>query len=163
MANLAVNLGQRLLAAHGQDGVAESHHDPENSEKARQVWILNEPQRFLGEMQIAGHWPGRQRLRMPQQGERSPAQQQYHHHGGYLHYLERLVAGLLNALDVLPPEIKRHQDGDHHCGNVLVHMGGAADEHMSLSTMAAARHQEMKVSITERATTIRTRLLGETG
>ena len=34
---------------------------------------------------------------------------------------------------------------------------------MSLSTMAAARHQEMKVSITELATTMRTRLLGETG
>ena len=77
---------------------------------------------------IAGYWPGRQRLRMPQQGERSPAQQHHHHHGGHLHHLERFVAGLLNALDVLPPEIERHQDGDHHCGNVLVHMWGAAEE-----------------------------------
>src|SRR5690349_24974299 len=38
----------------------------------------------------------------------APADHQDHQDGGELHDTDGLLAGLLDALDILPPEIKRH-------------------------------------------------------
>src|SRR5579864_8316698 len=42
----------------------------------------------------------------------APTDQEHRHDGGELHNPDSLFAGLLNPLDVLPPEIERHTDGE---------------------------------------------------
>ena len=55
----------------------------------------------------------------PRQRKQAPANHDHDHHGGDLHDPEGLLAGLVNSLDVLPPEIHR----DHHaeCSGKCVH------------------------------------------
>src|SRR5216683_1427421 len=82
--------------------------------------------------------------------------------------IERYKGLIQQSRDVLPRGNTRDGAGqdvvEHQGGNADLGQGPAqgffhnAEDARSWSTMAAARHQLMKVSITELATTIRTRL-----
>src|ERR1017187_9747635 len=53
-----------------------------------------------------------------EQGVERPGQQHDDHDGGDLHDPESLFAGFLDALEVLPPEVKRDGDGEDDGGAV---------------------------------------------
>ena len=42
----------------------------------------------------------------------APPDHKHDHHGGYVHDAQRLFAGFGDALDVFPPEVERHQNGE---------------------------------------------------
>ena len=56
--DFAIHLGQRFLAAHGQDGVPERHEDAEEPERRRQARPAQEPERVRREMQVGGNGEG---------------------------------------------------------------------------------------------------------
>src|SRR5262249_54713771 len=59
---------------------------------------------------------------------RAPQDQDYDHHGSDGHNLNSLLAGLMNALSVLPPEIKRYQRAEHGGKAVLRKMAKGMPE-----------------------------------
>ncbi len=106
--DLAIDLGERLLTAHGENGVAEGHEDAEESEEMDEWSALEEAEGVVTELQIGGGGEWRQ-LGMLHDGRiNAPAEDDDNHDGCDLHDLEGLVAGLLDALDVFPPVV----DGD---------------------------------------------------
>jgi len=111
--DLPIDLGQRFLAAHGQNGMSESHQNSEDPQHVGQLRAAQESQCVVGEMQIRRNRQRRQLGMDVEGGEEAPAQQQNHHHGSHLHHGQRLVRRLLNALQVLPPVV----DGDHRGQN----------------------------------------------
>src|SRR5690242_4095142 len=56
-----------------------------------------------------------------QDRNQAPHDQHHDHHGGDLHDLHGALAGLVNALDVLPPEVDGHENGDHGGEQVVGH------------------------------------------
>ncbi len=62
MGKLAIDLGQRFLAAHGQHGVAEGDQNAEDAELSGQILgqigVLHEAQRFRAELQVVGGGQG---------------------------------------------------------------------------------------------------------
>ncbi len=121
--DLAVHLSEALLAAHGEDGVAEGHQDAKQAED-RQAVASQKPECIIAEMEIGGD--GRWRQMGSADGNRitAPDQQNDHHHRGDLHNAQRLVARLLNALDVLPPVIDRHSGSQQRRRVVHVQLDG---------------------------------------
>ena len=115
MGQFAVDLGQRFLAAHGQHGMAEGDQDAENGEfrgqTVRQVGVLQKAQRFVAELQAVGSRQRHGLVALLHQGNGRPAQQDDHHHRGDLHYPQGLLAGFLNPLGVLPPEVRWSRPG----------------------------------------------------
>ena len=124
MGQLAVDLGQRFLAAHGQHGMAKGDQDAEDGElggeSVGQVGVLQKAQGFLAELQAVGSGQRHGLVALLHQGKGRPAQQDDHHHRGDLHYPQRLLAGFLNALGVLPPEVYGHDQGKYDRGPVDV-------------------------------------------
>ena len=117
--DLAIDLSQRLLAAHRQHRVAESHQDAEQPQRLRQPGPPQETQRVRGKMQIGRNRQRRQLCMIMERGDESPRQQQHHHHRGDLHDVQRFIGGLLDALGVLPPVVDGHRGGKQRGG--LVH------------------------------------------
>ena len=117
MLNLAVDLRQALLAAHGQQRMAEGHQNAEESIN-RKSRSLQESLRVVAEMQVGRDGKRRQVRTFDKQGIAAPEKQNHHHDGGDLHNPQRLVARLLNALDVLPPVVDGHRRGKH-CRRVV--------------------------------------------
>ena len=125
MRDLAVDLGQALLAAHGQNRVAEGHQDAEKPEN-RQSSSAQEAERILTEVEMRRD--GRRRQLRAAQPHRisAPDKQNHHHHRGNLHHPQCLVARLLDSLDVLPPVVDRHQRAQQRRGVVHVELDGLA-------------------------------------
>ncbi len=119
MLDLAIDLGQRLFAAHGQHGVTEADEedDPRNVPEPGPV----EPaQRFFVQRDHA--WVqgvGRQLDGRAQNRDGAPDEQDHHHHRGDGHDLQRFLAGFVHALRILPPEIGHYDHGQSR-GEVVV-------------------------------------------
>ena len=64
MLDLAVDLGQALLAAHGQHGVAEGHENAEEAEQRHQPRALEKAQRVVAEFEV-GRRGRRRQMRAP--------------------------------------------------------------------------------------------------
>ena len=92
--------------------------------------VFQEAERLVGEVEVGQGGQGRQVAADLQQGERGPAQQHDHHDGGDLHDPESFFAGLVDALDVLPPVVKRDRQGKHDRGGVDVDLRRAVKEVM---------------------------------
>ena len=103
--DLAIDLGQRLFAAHGQHGMAEGHDDAEQPQRSGQLGVFQKAESVLAEVQRRRRGPRRQFGAQVEGRIDSPGQQDHHHHGGDLHHFERLVARLLDPFQVLPPVI----------------------------------------------------------
>ncbi len=85
-----------------------------------------ESERVLAELEVRGD--GRRRKLRAAHAHRvaAPDQQNDHHHRGDLHDPQRLVARLLDALDVLPPVIDRDRGGKDRRGVIHVELNGMA-------------------------------------
>ena len=131
MREFAIDLGQRFFAAHGEHGMAEGDHDTENAELLRQALIgkavMEEAERFFGEMQVSGRGQRDVLVADFEERERRPAEQDHNHHGRDLHDPERLFAGLVDALDVLPPVIDGDGEGEDNRGPVDVELRRAVE------------------------------------
>ena len=46
------------------------------------------------------------------EGNEAPDDQENHHYGGDLHDAQRLFAGLVDALGILPPKVRGHDDSE---------------------------------------------------
>ena len=123
--NLAIHLGQAFFAAHGQDRVAEGHENPEQTKHRHQPSSLEEAQRIGAELEM--RWRGRRRQMdtAHHHRENSPQQEDDHHHRGNLHDPQCLAAGLLDALDVLPPVIDGHRSREDRRGVIHIKLEGA--------------------------------------
>ena len=53
---------------------------------------------------------------------RTPDDEDDNHHRGYAHDLQGFLAGLVNSLSVLPPEIHRHHHGKNGGAEVLLNL-----------------------------------------
>src|SRR5215469_3639054 len=108
MLDLAVNLRHGFLAAHGEDRMAKTD---ENSDKAdcRETRVLQPSKRatvftlVVSNRVSVGKW--RQVSAAEKHRVAAPYDHDYHHDGGDLHDAQGLFAGLVNTLDVFPPEI----------------------------------------------------------
>ncbi len=113
--DLAVDLRERFLAAHRQNRVAEADEDRDRGER-RPDRPLQPAERVVGELDVAARRQRRQRAAAVHQRQRAPGDQQHDHHGGDLHDRHRIVAALVDAAGVAPPEVDRDQDGDERRG-----------------------------------------------
>ena len=113
MFDFAIDLGQRLFAAHGQHGVAEAYEQDDKREVTEKS-AVQPSQRIL--VQGNGSGPvkrtGRQLNRSTQHRDGAPQNQNHHHHRGDHHDLQSFLAGLVNALCVFPPEINHYHNGE---------------------------------------------------
>src|SRR5215469_7064145 len=113
MFDLAVNLRHGFLAAHGEDRMAKTN---ENSNKAdrREPGVLQPSKRttvftlVVSNCVSAGEW--RQVSTAEKHGVAAPDNHDYDHDGGDLHDTHGLFTGLVNTLDVFPPEINRAEN-----------------------------------------------------
>ena len=80
--------------------------------------MLQEAERIRAEGERGG--PGKRREMRADMEDRvgAPKEQDDHHDGGDLHDLQGFVAGLVDALDVLPPVISGDEDGNGGRGEV---------------------------------------------
>src|SRR5271163_2031165 len=106
--DLAIDLGKGLLAAHGQNGMAESDEDGDDAEHLRKIAVPEPAQGAAGEMNIARRGKRGQRGMAVESGVNAPADEDDHHDGDELHDVEGFFAGFRNAFGVFPPEV----DGD---------------------------------------------------
>ncbi len=142
---LAIDLGERLFAAHGENGVPEGDHDAEDSEFLRETLIreivMEEAERFLCEMEVS--WSGQRHMLVSdlEEGEGRPAQQGYNHDGCDLHDPERFFAGLVDTLDIFPPVVNGDGEGEEDGSPVNVELGSAVE-----NVVNGARDPAMSVS-----------------
>ena len=118
MLDFAVYLGERFFSAHGQDGVAEGHQDAKDAEDGNELGSLEEAECIVREVQVGGCGRRGQVNAADANGVDAPEEQNDHHDGGDLHDAQGLVAGFLDALDVLPPVING-DDGSEDGGGVI--------------------------------------------
>ena len=95
--DLPVDLGERLFAAHRQNGMAEADEDRDGGD-GRPDRALQPAERVVGEVQIAQQRRRRQRAAALQQRQHAPHDQDHDHHGRDLHDPQRIVARLVQAL-----------------------------------------------------------------
>ena len=131
--DFAVDLGQGLLAAHGQDRVAEGDKDSHQPHQAQPVpaahrhqmlsdgGVLQETQgafrqvRARIDLGIEGGQEDQAVLGAFQpEGHAAPGEDHHGHHGRGDHDPQGLLARLVNALEVLVEEVDRGQAGDDH-------------------------------------------------
>ena len=141
--DLAVDLRQRLLAAHRQNRVAEADEDRDRGER-RPDRPLQPAERVVGELDVAARRQRRQRPAAVHQRQRAPGDQQHDHHGGDLHDRHRIVAALVDAARVAPPEVDGDQDGDEGRRRLRrdprVRAGARQDVVDQAGDVAAGRH-----------------------
>jgi hypothetical protein len=108
--DFAIHLGQALLAAHGQQRMAQADQDGDKCDLGRNR-PFEPPQRVRREMQIAHDGERDGLVAASEDGYQAPGDEDHHHHRGDLHDAEGLFARFVNADDVLAPEINRDRGG----------------------------------------------------
>ncbi len=111
--------------------MAEADDQSENAEHVRQFAVFPEAERFVAVVDVGKGRERRQVAADLQQGEQRPAEQHHHHHGRDLHDPERLFAGFLDALDVLPPEVEGDGHGEQDRGGVDADLRRAVEHVMN--------------------------------
>ena len=124
--DLAVNLRERFLAAHREDRVAEADEDGDRRER-RPPRSFQPAERIVGETQVARDRRRRPPAAVHQQGRRAPGDEDHDHHRRDLHDLERVVARLVQALGVAPPEIHGDEDREQRRRLVVRDPGDGAE------------------------------------
>ena len=128
ISDLAIDLRQALLAAHGQQGMAQSNEDRHQRERTSPVFgepsqgARAEPDAFRG-----GQRDRVGALRHAEDRDQAPHDQDHHHHRGDLHDAQRLLARFMNPDGVFAPEIQRDDDREQRrkMGWIHVHAGQA--------------------------------------
>src|SRR6266700_5490795 len=109
--DFAIDLRQRFLAAHREDGMTQCDEDGDDAEHVRKTAVRQPAEGAGAQPEVAWMGPRRQRGMAYRHGVYTPADEHHHHHGDQLHDLQSFFAGLGNALGVLPPEKKCDGDG----------------------------------------------------
>ena len=74
---------------------------------------------FSGQVGDVREMRPRRKMRTPyKERVTAPSHHQHHHDGGHVHDAEGLLARLVDALDVFPPEVNRDHDGEHCRGAI---------------------------------------------
>src|SRR5260370_34215911 len=103
MVEFAVQLGEGFVAAHGQHGMAKAYEDGEDPSEMREMHSIEPTHGVRFEFQV---------FRMRNRGERgmaepdrvdAPGYKNHDHYSRDLHDAHGLLAGLVDALDVVPP------------------------------------------------------------
>ena len=124
--DLAVHLRQALFAAHGQQRVAKTDHDGNRRDGGRER-ALEPSEGFGAELEVGPNRQGHRLVAVLENGDDAPGDQDHHHHGGDLHDAQSFLARFVDPDDVLAPEVKGDDDGEHgreirpvhaHSGNV---------------------------------------------
>src|SRR5581483_3261798 len=110
--DFAVHLGEGFEAAHRQQRMPERDNNGDGAD-LRPEGSTEPAERVLAELEIARQ-RGRRNLDVAadQDGDGAPNQESHDHDGGDLHNAKRLAAGLVDALDVVPPEIEGNGDAE---------------------------------------------------
>ena len=112
MLDFAVDLGQGFFAAHGEDRVAEAYKDGNEPGEVCEMHAV-EPAHGVGfEFQVPGVGEGGQSRVADEDGIDAPSDKDDDHDGGNLHDPHGFLAGLVDAFDVVPPEIDGAEDGE---------------------------------------------------
>jgi hypothetical protein len=119
MLDFAVHLGHRFLATHSQYRMAQSDEYADQSDGLGPVRVAQPAQGLVGKGEVRRGRPRWKTGTPHPQGIGAPANHDYNHHCGYVHDSQSLAARLLNALDVLPPEIERDQNGKYRRGEIF--------------------------------------------
>src|SRR6516225_8707811 len=91
--------------------MSQTHEDSDQCGEVRKVYPI-EPAHGVGtELQVLGRREGRKSRMSQEDRVKAPADQDDHHDGGDLHDTHGLLAGLVNALDVVPPEVNGAENG----------------------------------------------------
>jgi len=117
MFDLAIDLGHGFLAAHGEHGMAEADQNSDETDGVRKRCVAQPAKRApMIASQVGYGRETRQRGEMrafnPQRVT-APDHHDYNHGCGHVHDAQSFLAGFGNSLDVFPPEIKRHRDGEY--------------------------------------------------
>src|ERR1019366_9553452 len=118
MFDFAIDLGQGFLAAHGQHGVTEANQQHDDRDLLRPR-AQQPSQRLAIVVHVGGRGKRRKLSSRFQNRNEAPDDEHDHHDGGDFHDLQRPVAGLTDALYILPPEIGSHNDGEDRTERVL--------------------------------------------
>ena len=129
MFDLAIDLSQSFLTAHGQYGVSEAHEEDDQGEFT-EPGNMNQPAQRLA---IERNHSRVERVGGPMNSDlkhrdRAPDDQQDDHDGRDDHDLYRFLAGFVNALDVLPPEIECNHHTEQGSKSVIGKMGQGMTE-----------------------------------
>ena len=116
--DFAIDLGERFLAAHGQQRMAEGDENAESADDSGESFepALEDSFPVPGTAEsVKTGWSGGsvQGNVLQENGEHAPADDDHAHDGGELHDAQGFVAGFVHADDVRPPEIKGDADGQH--------------------------------------------------
>src|ERR1035437_6068092 len=110
--DFAVDLGQGLLAAHGEEGVAQADHDGDGGDGGSDG-ALEPAERLVGEANVLQGWKRHRLVAVLENRDHAPDEQDHDHDGGDLHDAQRLLAGFVDADDVLAPEVDGDYGGEH--------------------------------------------------
>src|SRR5208283_2194494 len=112
MLDFAVDLGEGFFSAHGEDRMAQTNEDGDDAGEVGELHAI-EPAHGIGtQLDVARRRDGRQGGVADQNGVDAPGDQDHDHDGGDLHDAHGLLAGFVDALNVVPPEIGRAHDGE---------------------------------------------------
>ena len=110
--NFAVDLGQGLEAAHGEQGVAEGDDDRDRAD-LRPDGTVEPAERVFAELYVLRYRQRRKlHVSLEQQGDGAPDEEGDHHDRGDLHDAQRLAAGFMDTADVTAPEVGRNQHSE---------------------------------------------------
>src|SRR5262249_22474196 len=104
MRDFAVHLRQTLLAAHGEQRVAESDHHGNYGDRWRDG-STQPAEGFGAEFQIGGDGKRHGLVAVFEDRHQAPGDQDHDHYGGDLHDAQGFLAGFVDADDVFAPEI----------------------------------------------------------
>src|SRR6516225_2536292 len=91
--------------------MSQTHEDSDQCGEVRKVYPI-EPAHGVGtELQVLGRREGRKSRMSQEDRVKAPADQDDDHDGGDLHDAHGLLAGLVDALDVVPPEVNGAENG----------------------------------------------------
>src|SRR6516162_10862298 len=110
--NFAIDLRQGFFSAHRQHRMAEPDKDGNETREMRQVNPVEPAQCVRTQPQIAGVRDGGQNGVTQDGRVDAPADQDRDHQRRDLHDSHGLLAGLVDTLDVVPPEINRAENGE---------------------------------------------------
>src|ERR1700687_1511143 len=85
--------------------MAQADKDSDDAGKTREVHAVEPTHRIGPELQVTGVRDGRERGVAHQDGVNAPANQDDDHDGRNLHDAHGFLAGFVDALDVVPPEV----------------------------------------------------------
>src|SRR5712692_7463463 len=112
MLDFAIDLCERFFAAHGQHGMAQANEDREDSGKMGEMQSIEPAHGVRLELQVFRmRYRGQRGMAEPDRVD-APGDENHDHDSRDLHDAHGLLAGFVDALDVVPPEINGDENSE---------------------------------------------------